>query len=424
MPEWALLPWPGAIGRIFRRGLAIQLALVALDAPVLHLLHDVRPVVKIKQALTGVGPGHGIAHKLGAGRRPARARVFIGAISANFFWPAGCKKSQAKPKGESNKSRAAGPDEDSHGSSICGVRCISKGVKNALPSRYLPEQGPPARLGIMKTVFCIDDNPRYLLLLKVAARSLRALHGDDVPLLCVYGGDDDSVIAEVKSERIPLAHYKPRLNKTTMPVSTHAVIGCFLRLELALVPELADDNAVLYCDTDTFFLRPLDQLFRAPVPAYLGMAREATAPFYNVHEQLDYLYQDRRYSVRLPFPIWTYSSAVVLFNLERLRRRGLAEHLLAFSQQNVEAAGNLDQSLLNYFFGKRITRLEDRWNRPPYQPDCLESAHIVHFHGPKAWEVTRPWPGDELRINHFAEMRRRWYGLLTAKERTLADSWG
>ncbi|MDE6734545.1 MAG: glycosyl transferase [Desulfovibrio sp.] len=275
----------------------------------------------------------------------------------------------------------------------------------------------------MKTVFCIDDNPRYLLLLKAAVRSLRALHGDDAPLLCVYGGDDAHVLAEVRAERIPLARYKPLLNKETMPRSTHPVIGCLLRLELALVPELADDPAVLYCDSDTFFLRPLDALFAAPVPAYLGMAREATAPFYNEHEQLGYDFHDRHYTVRLPFPIWTFSSAVTLFNLERLRRRDLVGHLLAFSRANVEAAGNLDQSLLNYFFGKRITRLEDRWNRPPYQADCLDTAHIVHFHGPKPWEVSKPWPGDELRINCFMEMRRRWYDLLSQKERALADSW-
>lgn len=275
----------------------------------------------------------------------------------------------------------------------------------------------------MKTVFCIDDNPRYLLLLKVAVRSLRALYGENAPLICIYGGDDARVLAGLAAERIPLAHYRPRLNRETMPAFTHRIIGCFLRLELSLVPELADDDAVLYCDSDVFFLRLLDDLFVEPVPAYLGMVREATAPFYHEYEQLDYVYRDRRYTVSMPFPIWTFSSAVTLFNLARLRRRGLVEHLLAFSQQNVGRIGNLDQSLLNYFFGKRITRLEDRWNRPPYQADCLEAAHIVHFHGPKPWEISRPWPGEELRINCFPDMRRHWYGMLSQKERALADSW-
>lgn len=274
----------------------------------------------------------------------------------------------------------------------------------------------------MKVVFCIDDNPRYLLLLKAAVRSLRALHGEDAPLLCVYGGDNPQVLADTAAERIPVARYRPRLNTDTMPAFTHKVIGCFLRLELALVPELADDEAVLYCDSDVFFLRPLDELFRAAVPPYLGMVREATAPFYHEREQLDYTWHERRYVVPMPFPIWTFSSAVALFNLGRLRRGGLVDHLLAFSRQNVTAIGNLDQSLLNYFFGKRITRLEERWNRPPYNADCLATAHIAHFHGPKPWEVHHPWP-ENLRINDFYALRERWYACLSAGERALADSW-
>ena len=125
----------------------------------------------------------------------------------------------------------------------------------------------------------------------------------------------------------------------------------------------------------------------------------------------------------MPFPIWTFSSGVALFNLARLRRRGLIDHFLAFSLQNVGRIGNLDQSLLNYFFGKRITRLEGRWNRPPYQADCLDTAHIVHFHGPKPWDMKSAWARD-LRINHFEAMRRVWLDFLEPHERALAESWG
>ena len=107
----------------------------------------------------------------------------------------------------------------------------------------------------------------------------------------------------------------------------------------------------------------------------------------------------------------------------RLRRRGLIDHFLAFSLQNVGSIGNLDQSLLNYFFGRRITRLEGRWNRPPYQADCLDTAHIVHFHGPKPWDVKSAW-ARELRINHFEALRRVWLDYLEPDERALAESWG
>ena len=275
----------------------------------------------------------------------------------------------------------------------------------------------------MKTVFCIDDNPRYMLLLKVAVRSLRALHGAGVPCLCVYAGDKTEVLEGLARENVPLARYRPRLSRELLPPETYASIGCFLKLELALVPELAGDEAVLYCDSDVLFYRPLDQLFSGPLPPYMGMAREHTAPFYHDHETLSYTFRERRYTVPMPFPIWTFSSGVVLFNLARLRRRGLIDHFLAFSLQNVGSIGNLDQSLLNYFFGRRITRLEGRWNRPPYQADCLDTAHIVHFHGPKPWDVKSAW-ARELRINHFEALRRVWLDYLEPDERALAESWG
>ena len=187
--------------------------------------------------------------------------------------------------------------------------------------------------------------------------------------------------------------------------------GRFLKLELALVPELAEDEAVLYCDADVLFRRPLDALFNGPLPPYMGMARENTAPFYHEYESLAYEFRQQRYTVPMPFPIWTFSSGVVLFNLARLRRHDLIGHFLAFSLQNVGRIGNLDQSLLNYFFGKRVTRLEGRWNCPPYQADCLDAGHIVHFHGPEPLGMFRsPW-AEELRVNHFEAMRRRLAGL-------------
>ena len=136
----------------------------------------------------------------------------------------------------------------------------------------------------MKVVFCIDDNPRYLLLLKVAVRSLRALHGPDAPCLCVYAGDKQEVLEGVTRESIPLARYRPRLSRDLLPPETHANIGCFLKLELALVPELAGDEAVLYCDADMLFQRPLDALFNGPLPLYIGMAPRKRPCFTHEYE--------------------------------------------------------------------------------------------------------------------------------------------
>lgn len=273
----------------------------------------------------------------------------------------------------------------------------------------------------MKTVFCIDDNPRYLRMLQVAVRSLRRVEGTDAPVLCVYAGHNDAILEGLERENIPVSRYRPQLTPERIPPQFHYCIGCFLKLELALLPELADDDYALYCDVDMLFLRRLAGLY-AQRPAYMAMARENTAPFFHQHEKLTYTWREREYVVPLPFPIWTFSSGVVVFHLARLRRHDFIHNFLAFCEQNLPYIGNLDQSLLNYFFGKRIQKLDGIWNRPPYHSDALEKGHVIHFHGPKPWDVARPlW--KDLRIACYEPLRHAWAGYLTPAEREEYEAW-
>lgn len=274
----------------------------------------------------------------------------------------------------------------------------------------------------MKIAFCIDDKPQYLILLKVAVRSLRKLYGDEAPeCVCVYAGSDESIMQAVKDEGITLARYTPVLSPDVIPSKFHYAIGCFLKLELALLPELADQDRVLYCDTDVVFHRRFDELFEL-VPPYMAMAREQTAPFFHDHESLDYKYRGRRYVVKMPFPIWTFSSGVVVFNLERLRKNDYIHNFLAFCRGTMDRIGNLDQSLLNYFFGKRVTKLEQHFNMPPYMVPCLDEARIVHYHGAKPWEFNAERLKD-LHINHYDHFRSVWYDFLTDEEREAVREW-
>ncbi len=272
----------------------------------------------------------------------------------------------------------------------------------------------------MHIVFCIDDNPKFLRLLQVAVRSLRQVMGADIPCLCVYAGEDPHVFKTLQQENIPLSNYKPLLSRDVIPKNLQYAIGCFLKLELALVPELLNDDYVLYCDVDVLFRKDISVLLNNK-PAYMAMAREYTAPFYHEHEELRYTWRDNEYVVPMPFPIWTYSSGVLLYNLNRLRKYDLIHNFLAFCIQNLDKIGNLDQSLLNYYFGKRITRLEETWNRPPYHEDALESAHIVHFHGPKPWDFHPRWA--DLRIACFDSLRSAWLDYLTPAEREECELW-
>lgn len=273
----------------------------------------------------------------------------------------------------------------------------------------------------MKTVFCIDDNPRYLRLLQVAVRSLRVQQGADAPCLCVYAGNNATVLDTLRAEGIAVARYKTRLTPDCIPPQFHRCIGCFLKLELALVPELAADDYVLYCDVDVLFHQPINALLQER-PAYMAMAREQTAPFFHEYERLDYQWQGNSYVVPLPFPIWTYSSGVVVFNLHRLRRGHLLDNFLAFCMQNVHRIGNLDQSLLNYYFGKRISKLDPGFNRPPYEQDALENGTIIHFHGPKPWDVGLDYWQD-LRVNCYEPLRHVWLDYLHPHERAEVESW-
>jgi hypothetical protein len=270
-------------------------------------------------------------------------------------------------------------------------------------------------------LFCIDDNPRYLPLLRVAVRSLRETQGVAAPCLCVYAGSDQALLDSLARERIPCARYTPVLDKTAIPRCFHRAIGAFLKLELALIPELADIPYCLYCDVDVMFLRPLDELL-SKRPRYMAMAKEQTAPFYHEYERLEYTWRGKDYIVPMPFPIWTFSSGVVLFHLEQLRKHGHIHNFLAFCAQNLERIGNLDQSLLNYFFGKRIEKLENRWNCPPYRNKAANEGHIIHFHGPKPWEIRRRlW--NDLRIHDFWILRERWKSFLAADELDLIQEW-
>ncbi len=270
--------------------------------------------------------------------------------------------------------------------------------------------------------FCLDDKPAYLLLLKVAVRSLRRLYERDAPeVVCVYAGNDEGIIRGVEAEGITLARYTPVINPAELPPSCRHAVGCFLKLELALVPELAGCQSVLYCDTDVLFKKRPDPLLSL-MPKYMAMAKEDTLPFTHPHDRLSYVWRGHDYTVPVPFPIWTFNSGVVVFNLDRLRRHEYIHNFLAFCVQNVQYIGNLDQSLLNYFFGRRITRLHGRWNCPPYRRHSMQEGSIIHFQGPKPWDVRRKCFAD-LRVNDFEKARAWWKTWLTSDEAATVAGW-
>ncbi len=109
--------------------------------------------------------------------------------------------------------------------------------------------------------------------------------GADIPCLCVYAGEKPEIFEALERDNIPVSRYKPVLSREKIPTNLRYAIGCFLKLELALVPELQADDNVLYCDVDVLFRKDITPLLDER-PAYMAMAREFTAPFFHEHEEL------------------------------------------------------------------------------------------------------------------------------------------
>ena len=272
----------------------------------------------------------------------------------------------------------------------------------------------------MKIVFCLDTNIRFQLLLAVAIRTLRQTY-PRADVCVISSGGKEGILDSLHDLNVHLVHYKPFLNESNVPAKYHRAIGAFLKLELAMVPELAEHDRVLYCDCDIIFNKPIDELFDMR-PAYLAMAKEETIPFFSDYEILGYVHNERKYLIKMPFPIWYFNSGVVLFNLERFRKNGYIHNFLAFCQQNLHRLDNYDQPLLNYFFGKRITRFDQIFNCPPFLADSKSQGRIIHFQGPKPWQRGSNFLRD-LQSGHYPFFCDMWYSHLTNQEKELVGKW-
>ncbi len=273
----------------------------------------------------------------------------------------------------------------------------------------------------MHIVFCIDDTPQTLRLLQVAVRSLRKCMGDDIPCLCVYTGENEQTLQSLEQETIPIALYKPLLTKAHIPKKFHRQISRFLKLELSLIPELEKDDFFLYCDVAVLFQQNIAELLTLQ-PPYMAMTKETTIPFYHECEHLEYTWRENDYKISMPFPVATYNSDVILFNAQRLRKFNYVHNFLAFCEQNMDKVNDFEQSLLNYFFGNRITLLANKWNRSPEHADAKYAAHIVHFHTQKPWDVAKPtW--KNFRTQFSEPLCEKWFTYLTPTESEEVATW-
>ena len=179
------------------------------------------------------------------------------------------------------------------------------------------------------------------------------------------------------------AHLRIYSTLRTQPWKTgyHFTIGNYLRLRL---PEIIPENQVLYLDSDTLIISPIDDLFLTDLttnvlagvldPVGVGSSRVPRAP-------LD------------PY----LNTGVLLMNLDQLRKDQFIDKCIDLYQRYENDIVWVDQCLINkYAEGKKLV-LSEQWNYQIFSNSIDQrifdaitldgSAAILHFVGDvKPWQ--------------------------------------
>eukprot|EP01025_Chloroclados_australasicus_P050062 TRINITY_DN5720_c0_g1_i1.p1 TRINITY_DN5720_c0_g1~~TRINITY_DN5720_c0_g1_i1.p1 ORF type:complete len:710 (+),score=20.45 TRINITY_DN5720_c0_g1_i1:158-2287(+) len=218
-------------------------------------------------------------------------------------------------------------------------------------------------------------------LVKAVARS--AIEVGKVTPYCLFSGDRNSEIARwLKDLGVTLIKHQPSwmaklLMKNTKPEiyvdsqshlfsNPEALVGAFLRIDIAILSELSQYSYVLYTDTDVYFRKRFDFAdLPQPLPRTIGMGYEVD-------------------------PVFPYNSGVCVMNMFGLNTN--YETFVNFILSNergiyFQGFGPLDQGALNNFYEVTIKNwlLPATFNGKPYFEFDNDTV-ILHFHGPKPHE--------------------------------------
>lgn len=225
----------------------------------------------------------------------------------------------------------------------------------------------------MKCVFPLETGEaRFLRLTEVMVRSARK--HTELDLYCLNGGIPLDFRRWLEQQGVTVCDWRLSFRDEletrydgSKPL-THPR-GAYLRVDLpeALRRYGVEDEYVVYVDVDIIFLRPIEL-------HHLRPQLFATPP--------DWDMQDRS----------RFNTGVMLLNVDGMREvtPGLLDHLRKhrFNFEFV-GLGPCDQGAYNHYFGAQA----HDWLEPEYEwkpwwgPN--EDARIVHFAGPKPWDIRR-----------------------------------
>ena len=167
-----------------------------------------------------------------------------------------------------------------------------------------------------------------------------------------------------------------------------------------LIPELVNEDRVLYLDSDIIVNGPIGELFDYDLDGFCaGAVRE---PWFNRHDELG-LAPGHRY----------FNSGVLLINVRKWREEGLHRKVVEYIAENHRVIVFPDQDGLNAIIGDRYIPLPLKYNLTfmPHDADTIDcglygddeleearkSPVIIHFSGgSKPWNIDNRHDYKEL----------------------------
>lgn len=219
----------------------------------------------------------------------------------------------------------------------------------------------------------IENNKTYTDMLIATLASARA--NTTLDLHCLYDGKKSDKLysilrkynVNVHIKTIPflqqiLKIYTPEFMQKhfNTQISEKSLRARFLRM---MLPEVTDDEYILYVDTDVLFLQDIKLSDFVKLPEYIGVCPE-------FEKTQNYSY---------------FNAGVMLINVPKMRNK-YQEFLEMINNSKTATIECCDQGYLNDLYRGMFDKLPLEYNWKPYY-GYNPNAKIIHFHGikPNAW---------------------------------------
>jgi len=217
-----------------------------------------------------------------------------------------------------------------------------------------------------------DNIDNYKKLYRVAARSA-LLNTTLIPIL-IYDGNDTDFVTLIEQDGVTVVHHAfscvdtPAFN-ARHPSWKKIAAGTYLRADIPVICEMMaiTDPYILYTDVDVIFVADVVEDLSQMMPEYFSVCREANA----TDKQMN--------------------AGVLLLNRSKMLRTH--SDFIAFIDANYN--DQYDQYAYQTFYANKYVWMDTKFNHRPYWG--LTHASIIHFHGPKPYDIQEYIEKNEVR---------------------------